>query len=273
MVTGERTPAQARVALERPLLNQLADRTEPPVLQMAYIEVSMRRNVLRPTQELVTRRLHDTLTLDHPPALVAVEFRSQPLEHGPAGFLDLQEQRCAVAAHVERDCAKRANAADADRLEGDVLERISIDEAKPIRRQPAFIGGERALGVDVMAGVALDGEMIDQRWPIRDARLLALHQTREVIVFREMVACLGEDTLQLAPERGMLDALDLARELDLAVPDFQWGKLCQVPHPAAIGLDRSRRDRAGAFFREVRRQTGDRDARRQALEIGGEIHA
>ena len=59
-------------------------------------------------REHVARRLHDTLTLDHPLALVALEFRRQPFEHGFAGFLDLQEQRRAVAARVQPDGAERA---------------------------------------------------------------------------------------------------------------------------------------------------------------------
>ena len=70
----------------------------------------------------------------------------------------------------------------------------------------------------------------------------------------------------------MLDVLDLAHEFDLTVPDFQGRKLCQAMHPAAIGLDRGRRDRPRPLFREVRRQGGDSDARRQPLEVCGEIH-
>src|SRR5262245_23264345 len=95
----------------------------------------------------------------------------------------------------------------------------------------------------------------------------------EVVVLREMVTRLSQDTLQLAPERTMLDLLDLAYELDLAVPDFHRRKFCQAAHSAAVGLDRGRRDRPRPLFREIRRRSGDREARRQPLEIRREIHA
>src|SRR5438552_17355644 len=103
MGARKRPPTKAGVARQCSLLNQLADRTEPTVLQLAHIEVSVRCDVLRPAQEDVARRLHDALTFNHPLALVALEFRRQLLEHGFAGFLDLQEQRSAVTAQVEAD--------------------------------------------------------------------------------------------------------------------------------------------------------------------------
>src|SRR5437867_13324606 len=127
MRTRERTPAQLRVARQRLLLDQLADRAKPPVLQLAHIELTVGRGVLGPAQEHIARRLHDTLAFDHALALMAVELRCQPLEHRLARLLDLQEQRRAVAAHIEPDGAERADAADADNLEGNVLERVAIE--------------------------------------------------------------------------------------------------------------------------------------------------
>src|SRR5215470_17481958 len=137
MGARERAPAQLRIARERLLLDQLADRAKPPVLQLAHVELTMGCGVLGPAQEHVARRLHDALALDHALALMAVELRRQPLEHGLAGFLELQEQRRAVATHVEPDGAERADAADADNLEGDVLERVAIEETEAVGRQPA----------------------------------------------------------------------------------------------------------------------------------------
>src|SRR5262249_46944063 len=153
------------------------------------------------------------------------------------------------------DGAERADAADADHLEGDVLEHISIEETKPVRRQAALISGERALGIEVVAGVPLAREMIDERRPVLDARRLALYQMGKVVILCEVVASFGEDASQLTPERTMLDELDLGRELDFAVPDFQRRTLCQAAHPAAIRLDRGRCDRPRPLFREVRRQS------------------
>src|SRR5580765_1551058 len=111
MGARERTSAQLPIACERLLLDQLADRAKPPVLQLAHIELTLRCGVLGPAQEHVAGRLHEPLALDHALALMAVEFRGEPLEHGLARFRYLQEQRCAVAAHVEPDGAERADAA------------------------------------------------------------------------------------------------------------------------------------------------------------------
>src|SRR5262249_14492640 len=100
MSAGERTSAQTCVARQRVLLDQLADRTKPPVLQLAHIELSARCDVLRPAEKDIACRLHDALSLDHPLALMALEFRRQPFEHRFSGLLDLQKQRRSVAAHV-----------------------------------------------------------------------------------------------------------------------------------------------------------------------------
>ena len=40
MRAGERAPAQVRVVGKRSFLHELADRPKPPVLQLAYVEMS-----------------------------------------------------------------------------------------------------------------------------------------------------------------------------------------------------------------------------------------
>jgi hypothetical protein len=88
-----------------------------------------------------------------------------------------------------------------------------------------------------------------------------------------MVARFCKNILQFAPEPTMLNAIDLLHEIDHAVPGFQWRKFCQTAHTGAIGLNGGRRDRPRFLFREVGRQSSDRDARRQSLEIHRKIHA
>ena len=237
MRARERAPAQPRVVEQRALLHQLADRSEAPVLELADVEISPRRAILRPTQKDVARRLHDALALDHAAARVILELRAEALEHGLAGFLDLQEQRGAVAAHEQADGTEGADAADADHLEGDVLERIAFEQTKPLRRQPVPVQGEHALGVDPMPRVASLAEMVDARRPVLDARLLALHQVREVVVLFDAVGGLGEDVVELTPQRAVVDVLDFLRQLDLAVPVFQRRHLGERAHAGAVGFD------------------------------------
>ena len=67
--------------------------------------------------------------------------------------------------------------------------------------------------------------------------------------------------------------IDLARELDPAVPDFKWCALGKAVHTAAIRFDRGGCDRFCALVGEARRQCGDCNARGEPLDIDGEIHA
>ena len=90
--------------------------------------------------------------------------------------------------------------------------------------------------------------MIDQGRPILDAHLLPFYQIRKVIILNEIVPRLDEDALQFAAQPVMFNAVDLTREFDPAVPDFQRGKLCQAAQMGPIGFDGSRRDRPCVLF-------------------------
>src|SRR5262249_56895650 len=127
-----------------------------------------RRLVPGPAEKDVARRLHHALAFDHAAALMPGEFRREPLEHGLAGLLDLEKQRRAVAAREQADRAEGADAAHAHHLEGDVSERIALDQAVPLGRQALLIRREHALGIDALARVALVCEMIDERPAIFD---------------------------------------------------------------------------------------------------------
>src|SRR5262249_38316141 len=101
MRARERAAAQARVMNERPLLDQLCDRPQMPVLEVAQIEMPLRGAVFGPAEKDVARRLHHPLAFDHPLAGMTLEMRSETLEHRASRFLDLQEQRRVVAAHEQ----------------------------------------------------------------------------------------------------------------------------------------------------------------------------
>src|SRR5262249_59845813 len=105
---------EAGVVERSVLLSEFADRPEPPVLQLAYVEMSAWRLILRPAKEDVARRLHDMLTFDDPPAGVTIEFGPEAFEHRSSCFFDLKEQRRAVPAHEQTNRAKRPHASDTD---------------------------------------------------------------------------------------------------------------------------------------------------------------
>src|SRR6185295_9083114 len=127
--------------------------------------------------------------------------------------------------------AERANAADADHLEGDVFERIAIEQTLSVGCQADFISAQHTLGVHVVNSITLGREMIDERRSVFYPRPLSLYQMGKVVVLREVVARLDQDASQFAAEPGVLDVLDLARKIDFAVPNFQRRTLCQAAHP------------------------------------------
>src|SRR3954468_15239060 len=131
MRAGESASAQLRIMDEGILLDHLGDRTQSSVLQLAHIELALRRVVFRPTQEDVTGRLHGALTLDNPPAGMIPELRPEPFEHGLLSLLELQEQGRAVRTEEQPNGTKRADAANADSLERHILEFISLEQGKP----------------------------------------------------------------------------------------------------------------------------------------------
>src|SRR5260370_5570392 len=202
----ERAPAQMRIAGQRSLFPQLADRSETPVLQLAHVEISPRRVVLRPTEEDVARRLHGALTFDHAPARVILEFRPEALEHGFPRFFDLKKQLSAVAPHEQADGAERADASHPDDFESHVLERVALDEVTPLRRKTVLVGRKHALRIHSILRVMFCSEMINERRPVFDARLLALHQVRQVVVLFDVFDCLCNDGGELSSERAVVDA-------------------------------------------------------------------
>src|SRR2546429_5983774 len=89
-----------------------------------------------------------------------LELRPKTLEDGFSRFLDLQKQRSVAPAHEQADRTERADASDPDDLEGDVLERVALDEATPLRGEAVLVGGENAPFIDAMPCVAASREMI-----------------------------------------------------------------------------------------------------------------
>src|SRR6516164_1453048 len=119
-----------------------------------------------------------------------LEFRPEALEDGFPRFFDLEKQRSAVAAHEQADGAEGTDASHPDNLEGHVLERVALDEATPLRRKTVLIGRKHALRIHSIPRVTFCSEMINERRPVFDARLPALHQVRKVLVLRDVFDCL-----------------------------------------------------------------------------------
>jgi hypothetical protein len=58
--------------------------------------------------------------------------------------------------------------------------------------------------------VALSREMVDQQRLVYDPRLPTRYEMREVVILFEPFARLGEDGMELSPQRTVLDIFDFA---------------------------------------------------------------
>jgi hypothetical protein len=95
----------------------------------------------------------------------------------------------------------RANAADTDHLKGDILERISVEQVKPVGLEAILISLESPLGIEVVASIACGREMIDQRRSVLDPGLFVFYQMGKVVILGESVARFSENGLQFAAQR------------------------------------------------------------------------
>ena len=99
------------------------------------------------------------------------------------------------------------------------------------------------------------------------------YEMREVVILFESFTRLGENGMELSPQRAVLDIFDFAPQLDPAVPDFQRRELGKGAHAGAVGFDGRGRGRACPLVRKLRCQRGHRDACSQSLEIHCEVYA
>src|SRR5262249_43402261 len=141
--------------------------------------------------------------------------------HGSPLLLHRKEQGAARPLGETPDRANRPDASDSTRLEGYVTERVPIEQAQPLRRETLLVGGKHAPGTDAVPRVALSREMVDQRRLVYDPRLPTRYEMGEVVILLEPFARLGEDGMELSPERAVLDIFDFAPQLDPAVPDLK----------------------------------------------------
>src|SRR5215469_16320732 len=97
-------------------------------------------------------------------------------------LLDLQEQRSFVVGQEQADRAERADAADPDDFEGDVLKMIAPQQYAPILLQCLGIGDEGLACIELMAA-----QMAHERRLVSDAPTAAdlLHEAKMVLPCRK----------------------------------------------------------------------------------------
>src|SRR5215470_1442573 len=131
---GERPPTGFRVLPHGPWREELGERLELHVAELAHVEVTT-LGPDGPAQEEIAGRLHESLADDHPLAAIGIGGGAYVgLEHRAACSLHLQEERIVGARREERDRASGPHAPHSDHLGRDVLELVAIEE------HPAILG-------------------------------------------------------------------------------------------------------------------------------------
>ena len=86
-----------------------------------------------------------------------------------------------------------------------------------LRRKTLLVGGKHAIGVDAVPRVALSREMVDQRRLVYDPHLPTRYEMREVVILFESFTRLGENGMELSPQRAVLDIFDFAPAIMLTL--------------------------------------------------------
>ncbi len=162
--------------------------TYPPVgSQVTGIEIFDKRTDLRvaelpdiaiatitptcPSQEYVTRRLHETLTGHDPLAVVFVQALSRIwLQYRGACLLNLQEQWVIIPSHEKADGANGADAADPDDFERQVAKAITVEQHPNMFGQRLSIARDRLPISGLESRCLCFGGMEDQRRLVLDSR-------------------------------------------------------------------------------------------------------
>ena len=270
--------AHARVDLHRPGSHRF-DVARPLLIpQLAHVEVAaaaVGADIGAPAEEDVAGGLHQPLSLDHPPAVVAKAATSGVrLEHRGLCFLGLEEQWVAfVAAGEKDDPGAGPDAADADDLVGQVAELVALQQvgAIPLQGVRVFVQDLADHRFEVVVGGALD--LLDGH----DERRFA--DDSELAVDPVGQAGLGPQAVLGARLRGgLLDFLHRLRPLGLErlqhllgvearVPDLEIAQFRELADRLAVGARDRLHHRGPVLALEAVVAGGDLEARGEPLEV------
>src|SRR5262249_23785264 len=121
------------------------------------IKLSARDVVLGRAEKNIAGGLHHPLAFNDATTLMSFvpQLAAEPLQHGVLRLLELQEKRLVISGQEKSDAAKRADRADANRLEDEVLHREAVEELQSILCNALPIRGEHSLKAQPVPGVTL----------------------------------------------------------------------------------------------------------------------
>ena len=136
-----------------------SDIGEAVILEPPDVEISAVHRNLGPAEEDVGGRLQHALADDN--ALAVIGIVGSPSvrgQHRLLRFLDLEQQRRLVARHQQADGAERADAADPDDFECDIMQTVALQQNPPVFLQCLGVRSEGLARMQIMPA-----QMVHQR--------------------------------------------------------------------------------------------------------------
>src|SRR5215469_9561158 len=176
-------------------------------------------------------------------------------------LLDLQEQRSFVVGQEQADRAERADAADPDDFEGDVLKMIAPQQYAPILLQCLGIGDEGLACIELMAA-----QMAHERRLVSDAPTAAdlLHEAKMVLPCRKHA---GKALLLLTAELWWVDLGEHSAKVDAHAPSVERRQSRQIRQLFAIALAGRSREPSTSSIRHFRDVPGNNETGGEAFDV------
>ena len=211
--------------------------------------------------------MQHALAGDHPFALVGVGRRAGMAgQHRRLCLLDLQQQGRPIGGDEQADGAERADAADADHLEGRVREAVARQQHAAVFLQCAGIRGESRADLPIIGCV-----MLDQRRLVLDPRVPGCASAGWCVDQVEMRAAAGQRGgkmfLQLRAQLFGFDVADRRGEVDAAAPGIERWQGGQAGDLLAVAGSGAAGQLATRFVGQRGDAAGHRQAGGEALDV------
>src|SRR6516162_11019850 len=171
MGTSERPAASLRIDIQHFGVESLHERLDLGVVELPHIEMAT-IGAGRPSEENIGGGLHQSLP--HHDALSVMTVSAPPgvrFEHRLRCLLELQKQRIVPLGHHQCNPAPASDAADADNLDRDIHEPVTVDKNAPVFVQRFPVALEKLIEYCCRARPIGALWMEDQRRLVRNADL------------------------------------------------------------------------------------------------------
>src|SRR5262249_5418173 len=239
------------------------------ILELTDIEVPAFRTH-RPAEEEVASRLHKTVPVHYPLAMVGIHaFSSIGLQDRRACFFHLEEEWILFAGQEEHDSAPGADATDADHLDRDIVEFVTVQEPPPVFLHGFPIAGKSRLDAGEKFPMTVLAPMIDERRIVFNGRQPAnnLRKLGKIVFKHAAMASRLQSLPQTLAGLRVFYRWNQVCDIHARIPHVQDPHLAEFGHALAIRSNAGEHRIPRAVFAKAVVATGDNKACGQALYV------